>query len=66
MFSTFHINRLNVLTFNKCPGHWAKNIPLFLLSSLGSKQSGQRVALQCLFHSQYQPLHSQVPIYTPG
>ena len=34
------------------------------LSSLGSIQPGQQfISLQSLFHSQYQPLLSQVPIY---
>ena len=39
----------------------------FYLSQLPGEYTAQAaVALQRLFHTHYQPLPSQVPIYTPG
>ena len=58
--------RLNALYLNKCPGHWDNKIMLIFHRSLRSTQPWAAVALQRLFHTQYQHLPSQVPIYTPG
>ncbi len=41
-------------------------IPLFFLSSQGKIQPWEVVTLRRLFKTQYQPLPSQLPIYTPG
>ena len=49
-----------------CLGHWATNVPVISLSSLGSIQPWAAVMLPRLFQTKYQPLALQVFVYNPG
>ena len=61
-----HFTLMSRIALHLYPGRWVNNIPLILISSSGSIQPWAAVVLRRLFQKQYQPLPSQLPIYTPG
>ena len=66
LYSAFHNNRINALYISALV--IGPITSLFNVSQLPGEYTTWATvySLQRLFHSQYQPLPTQVPIYTPG